>query len=59
MTVGQVLRLRGCWVEHRQYGPQLRATDLDELPASTSDEMAAYLGGGAIQGVGPVIARVR
>lgn len=59
MAVGQSLRLRGAWVEHKQYGQQLQATDLEELPASSTDELVAYLGGGAITGVGPVTARVR
>ena len=58
VAVGQTLLLRGTWVQHPQYGQQLRATDLEELPASGEEELVAYLGGGAIPGVGRVTARV-
>lgn len=58
MAIGQALRLHGCWVEHKQYGLQLKATDMEPLSPSTDDEMVAYLGGGAIPGVGPHYAQV-
>ncbi|PSC71270.1 exodeoxyribonuclease V subunit alpha [Micractinium conductrix] len=57
VAVGQALRLRGTWVEHKQYGRQLKATDLEEVALSSDDELVTYLGGGAIAGVGPVTAR--
>ncbi|KAL4458529.1 hypothetical protein ABPG75_013394 [Micractinium tetrahymenae] len=53
VALGQALRLHGTWVEHKQYGLQLRATDMETLSPSSDDEMVAYLGGGAIPGVGP------
>ena len=57
--MGQSLRFRGSWVEHRQYGSQLRAEgDFEELALSGDAELVAYLGGGAIPGVGPVTAQV-
>jgi hypothetical protein len=58
VVVGQSLALRGVWVEHTQYGKQLRASDMSELSPATSGEMEAYLGGGAIPGVGPATAKV-
>jgi hypothetical protein len=57
--VGQSLRFHGSWVEHPQYGKQLKATDFDELTLASDSELLAYLGGGAIAGVGPVTAQVR
>lgn len=59
VAIGQALRLRGDWVEHKQYGLQLRATDMEPLSPGTDDEMVAYLGGGAIPGVGPHYAQVQ
>ncbi len=58
VAVGQSLQLRGAWVQHRQYGEQLRVTDMAELKPASKSEMAAYLGGGAIPGVGPATAQV-
>ena len=59
VAVGQSLRFRGSWVEHKQYGSQLRAEgDFEELALSGDAELVAYLGGGAIPGVGPVTAHV-
>lgn len=47
-----------CWSLSTSPAAQ-QATDLEELPASNNEDLAAYLGGGAIPGVGPVYARVR
>lgn len=59
VAAGQTLRLHGSWVQHKQYGWQLKAHDVEEVAASSEEELIAYLGGGAIPGVGPVTARVR
>lgn len=58
VAVGQSLLLSGSWVDHKQYGQQLRVDDVEELTPSTDCEMVAYLGGGALAGVGPVTAQV-
>ncbi|KAI3435893.1 hypothetical protein D9Q98_001951 [Chlorella vulgaris] len=57
VAVGQSLLLSGSWVDHKQYGQQLRVDDVEELTPSTDCEMVAYLGGGALAGVGPVTAQ--
>lgn len=57
LEVGQSVRLSGNWIEHQQYGQQLRATDVQELLPSSAPDLVAYLGGGTIPGVGPVTAK--
>lgn len=54
---GQRLRFTGRWVHHNTYGQQLHADRLEDLEPHGSRSLIAYLGGGAIPGVGPVTAR--
>lgn len=57
LTVGQVVRLTGSWTTHHQYGVQLKAVSMEELRPEGKGDVVAYLSGGIIPGVGPVIAK--
>ncbi|GAB4821863.1 hypothetical protein N2152v2_008909 [Parachlorella kessleri] len=57
VAVGQRLRFTGSWGEHRQYGWQFKASDIEELSPQNDSDLVAYLAGGAIPGVGPVMAQ--
>ena len=56
MAVGQQWTCHGTWTKHRSYGPQLTAESAEELQPASSDNLVAYLCGGATKGVGPVTA---
>jgi exodeoxyribonuclease V alpha subunit len=56
VNIGSLLRLRGVWTTHAQYGKQfeIRSYTL-QLPA-TVEGIRKYLGSGLIKGIGPVTA---
>lgn len=56
MAAGQQWTCHGTWTKHRSYGPQLTAESAEELRPASSDNLVAYLCGGATKGVGPVTA---
>lgn len=58
VAVGQCLRFAGGWGEHRNFGWQFRATDMQELSPQSDADLVAYLGGGVIPGVGAITAQV-
>ncbi|MEW6745725.1 MAG: ATP-dependent RecD-like DNA helicase [Planctomycetota bacterium] len=53
---GERLRLRGRWVEHPRFGLQLQVRAAEPLGPPSLAGVRRYLEGGAIAGVGPVIA---
>jgi len=53
---GEVLRMKGEWINHPRYGRQFKVMHYKtEVPASV-DGIRKYLGSGLIKGIGPVIA---
>lgn len=56
MGVGQQWTCHGTWTMHRSYGPQLIADSAEETRPASSNNLIAYLCGGATKGVGPVTA---
>jgi ATP-dependent exoDNAse (exonuclease V) alpha subunit len=57
LDVGQSVRIHGEWTTHPQYGRRLKAKSYEELRPEESGDMMAFLSGGAVPGVGPVIAK--
>ncbi|RZB34460.1 MAG: exodeoxyribonuclease V alpha subunit [Desulfobacteraceae bacterium Eth-SRB1] len=54
---GEVLRMKGEWINHPRYGRQFKVMHYKtEVPASI-DGIRKYLGSGLIKGIGPVIAK--
>ena len=56
MTVGERLRVEGCWIEHSSYGRQLELQSAERLMPESRIEILAYLSSHAVRGVGPKIA---
>ena len=56
MAVGQQWKCHGTWTKHKSYGPQLIAESAEEMRPASSNNLIAYLCGGATKGVGPVTA---
>lgn len=56
LETGEVLRLRGKWVLHKDYGYQLKVDFYETLIPSTAKEIENYLASGVIKGIGPVTA---
>ncbi|NKB68792.1 MAG: ATP-dependent RecD-like DNA helicase [Candidatus Latescibacteria bacterium] len=54
---GESLELQGAWMEHPQYGRQLKIEDYRQVYPSTLEGIQKYLGSGLIKGVGPMSAR--
>lgn len=50
--VGLCLKLSGEWITHPQYGEQLQAVEIVEMPPQHDMDVVAYLSGGVIPGVG-------
>ena len=56
LHVGQHVNVEGAWTTHPTYGMQLRASTVTSSSPSGSDDLVAFLSGGAIHGVGPATA---
>eukprot|EP00890_Picochlorum_soloecismus_P000258 jgi/Picsp_1/1232/NSC_04713-R1_family len=56
LHVGQHVSVEGSWTTHPTYGMQLRASTVTSSSPSGSDDLIAFLSGGAIHGVGPATA---
>ena len=56
LHVGQHVHVEGAWTTHPTYGMQLRASSVTSSSPSGSDDLIAFLSGGAIHGVGPATA---
>ncbi|MBW2580291.1 MAG: ATP-dependent RecD-like DNA helicase [Deltaproteobacteria bacterium] len=55
-TVGEIIKMKGEWVNHPRYGEQFKIAHYDtKIPASVYG-IGKYLGSGLIKGIGPVMA---
>ncbi|MGA1843711.1 MAG: ATP-dependent RecD-like DNA helicase [bacterium] len=54
---GEILKLTGCWCNHKRFGPQFRVERFTCLVPSSVKGMEKYLASGMIKGIGPVMAR--
>ena len=50
---GEHIQASGQWQQHREHGPQFRASFLQAVPPSTIEGIRRYLGSGLIKGIGP------
>ena len=56
-AAGEGMTVTGVWVEHPTYGPQLTAESVERRMPREARDVAAYLGSGILQGVGPATAQ--
>lgn len=56
VSVGEILKLSGKWVNHPDYGEQLKVELYEKILPHTTSAIEKYLGSGIIKGVGPVTA---
>ncbi len=57
VSPGEHVHASGLWEQHREHGPQFRATFLRSAPPTTLEGIEKYLGSGLIKGIGPVYGR--
>ena len=57
LAPGELLTLQGEWVEHPQYGRQIKVSGYEITRPSTLVGIERYLGSGLVQGVGPATAK--
>lgn len=57
VTEGEEIKCTGYFTSHPTYGQQFKATLIERVLPSTSSAILRYLAGGALKGVGPVIAK--
>ena len=50
---GESIQASGEWQQHREHGPQFRASFLQVVPPSSIEGIKRYLGSGMIKGIGP------
>jgi exodeoxyribonuclease V alpha subunit len=50
---GEHIQASGMWQQHREHGPQFRASFLQIVPPSSIEGIRRYLGSGLIKGIGP------
>ena len=55
--VGQQLSMKGQWIEHPKYGHQFKATRIQVAAHVSAAGIEKFLSSGAIEGVGPSMAR--
>jgi exodeoxyribonuclease V alpha subunit len=55
-TPGEILKMRGEWINHPKFGEQFKVTDYKTTVPATVFGIQKYLGSGLIKGLGPVIA---
>jgi exodeoxyribonuclease V alpha subunit len=55
-TPGEILKMRGEWVNHPKFGEQFKVTEYKTAGPATVFGIQKYLGSGLIKGLGPVIA---
>jgi exodeoxyribonuclease V alpha subunit len=56
-TPGTVLKMKGQWTEHPNYGRQFKAKEVETRKPVTREGIEKYLGSGLIKGIGPETAR--
>lgn len=57
VSEGQSVRVTGQWVNHPEYGQQLKIDSYDEVKPNSIKGIEKYLASGLIQGLGPVTAQ--
>jgi len=57
LEVGEVLKIKGTWVMHKEYGRQLKVESYETMLPTTVREIENYLASGVIRGIGPVTAK--
>lgn len=57
LEVGEVLKLKGSWTLHKDYGHQFKVDYYETLIPATSKEIENYLASGLIRGIGPATAK--
>jgi len=55
-TPGEVLRMKGLWVNHPRFGRQFKVMSHQAVVPATVTGIRKYLGSGLIKGIGPVMA---
>ena len=55
-VVGEVLSMKGAWVEHPRFGLQFKLTEYRSFAPSSVQGIEKYIGSGLIKGIGPSIA---
>ena len=55
---GERVRLTGEWVEHPDYGRQLKVTSCESIKPATKTGIEKYLASGLIKGIGPATAKL-
>ncbi len=58
LSIGERARIEGEWVEHRDYGMQIRCTQYESITPTTKSGVERYLASGIIRGVGPATAKL-
>lgn len=56
-TPGEVMRVKGEWVNHPKFGEQLKVVFYQCAVPATTKGIEKYLGSGLIKGIGPVMAK--
>jgi exodeoxyribonuclease V alpha subunit len=56
INVGESIKVTGKWVNHPDYGKQLKAEMYEKLLPKTTDAIEKYLSSGVLKGIGPVTA---
>ncbi len=54
---GQLLKMRGEWIQHPEYGRQYKVMQSETMAPITSQGVERYLASGIIPGIGPELAR--
>ena len=57
VAAGEHVRLTGEWVEHPEYGRQLKVSQCESIMPATKSGMEKYLASGMIKGIGPATAK--
>lgn len=57
VTPGESVELAGTWIKHDTFGEQFSVSHCKPLAPEGRESVERYLGGGAIKGIGPVLAK--
>lgn len=57
LKVGDSARFTGNWIDHKDYGMQLKVNQIELLLPATEAAIESYLAAGAVSGIGPVLAK--
>ncbi|HEY9062171.1 MAG TPA: ATP-dependent RecD-like DNA helicase [Pseudobacteroides sp.] len=56
ISIGESIKIIGKWVEHPDYGEQLKVECYEKLLPKTADAIEKYLASGVLKGIGPATA---